>query len=55
MRLRHVLLLGWGVYSLYEAARQRHGKPESILDIALNFGLHLEHGCNCAYTPATLS
>ena len=22
-----------------------HGKPESLLDIALNFGLHLEHAC----------
>jgi 2Fe-2S ferredoxin len=31
---------------------QEHGKPESILDIALNFGLHLEHACggNCACT-----
>ena len=31
---------------------QDHGKPESILDIALNFGLHLEHACggNCACT-----
>jgi 2Fe-2S ferredoxin len=29
-----------------------HGKPESLLDIALNFGLHLEHACggNCACT-----
>jgi len=29
-----------------------HGKPESILDVALNFGLHLEHACggNCACT-----
>src|SRR5258707_7263732 len=22
-----------------------HGKPESLLDIALNFGVHLEHAC----------
>ena len=31
---------------------QDHGKPGSILDIALNFGLHLEHACggNCACT-----
>jgi 2Fe-2S ferredoxin len=31
---------------------QDHGKPESILDVALNFGLHLEHACggNCACT-----
>jgi ferredoxin, 2Fe-2S len=29
-----------------------HGKPESLLDICLNFGLHLEHACggNCACT-----
>ena len=29
-----------------------HGKPESILDVCLNFGLHLEHACggNCACT-----
>jgi 2Fe-2S ferredoxin len=33
-------------------AYQDHGKPESILDVALNFGLHLEHACggNCACT-----
>jgi len=31
---------------------QEHGKPESILDVAMNFGLHLEHACggNCACT-----
>ncbi len=31
---------------------QDHGKPESILDVAMNFGLHLEHACggNCACT-----
>lgn len=29
-----------------------HGRPESLLDIAINFGLHLEHACggNCACT-----
>ena len=29
-----------------------HGRPGSILDIALNFGFHLEHACggNCACT-----
>ncbi len=29
-----------------------HGKPQSILDIALNNGVHLEHACggNCACT-----
>lgn len=31
---------------------QGHGKPESLLDIALNFGVPLEHACggNCACT-----
>ena len=31
---------------------QEHGKPESLLDVALNFGFHLEHACggNCACT-----
>jgi 2Fe-2S ferredoxin len=31
---------------------QEHGKPESILDVCLNFGMHLEHACggNCACT-----
>jgi ferredoxin, 2Fe-2S len=24
---------------------QEHGKPESILDVCLNFGIHLEHAC----------
>jgi len=29
-----------------------HGKPESILDVALNNGIHLDHACggNCACT-----
>ena len=31
---------------------QNHGKPGSLLDIALHFGIHLEHACggNCACT-----
>jgi 2Fe-2S ferredoxin len=31
---------------------QDHGKEESILDVALNHGIHLEHACggNCACT-----
>lgn len=31
---------------------QEHGKPESILDAALNFGVNLDHACggNCACT-----
>ena len=35
-----------------ELPYQDHGRPGSILDIALNFGLHLEHACggNCACT-----
>lgn len=24
---------------------QEHGKPESILDVCMNFGIHLEHAC----------
>jgi 2Fe-2S ferredoxin len=29
-----------------------HGKPESILDVAMHFGIHLEHACggSCACT-----
>jgi 2Fe-2S ferredoxin len=29
-----------------------HGKPQSLLDVALNNGIHLEHACggNCACT-----
>jgi 2Fe-2S ferredoxin len=29
-----------------------HGKPESLLDVALNFGIHIEHACggSCACT-----
>ena len=29
-----------------------HGKPESILDVCINFGIHLEHACggSCACT-----
>jgi 2Fe-2S ferredoxin len=31
---------------------KHHGKPGSILDVALNFGIPLEHACggNCACT-----
>ena len=31
---------------------QEHGKPQSILDVAINMGVHLEHACggNCACT-----
>ena len=31
---------------------QDHGLPESVLDVALNFGVELEHACggNCACT-----
>src|SRR5579864_6044422 len=29
-----------------------HGKPESLLDVAMNYGFHLEHACggSCACT-----
>jgi 2Fe-2S ferredoxin len=31
---------------------EEHGKPASLLDVCLNFGIHLEHACggNCACT-----
>ena len=31
---------------------QEHGKPESILDVAMHFGIHVEHACggSCACT-----
>ena len=31
---------------------REHGRPASILDVAMNFGFHLEHACggNCACT-----
>lgn len=31
---------------------KHHGKPRSFLDVAKNFGIHLEHACggNCACT-----
>jgi 2Fe-2S ferredoxin len=39
----------------YESGKlpyEEHGKPESILDVALNFGIQLEHACggSCACT-----
>ncbi len=35
-----------------ELEYQEHGKPESLLDIALNHGINLEHACggSCACT-----
>jgi 2Fe-2S ferredoxin len=31
---------------------EHHGKPESLLDVAMNFGIYLEHACggSCACT-----
>jgi len=39
-------------FELGRLSYAEHGKPESILDVALNFGFHLEHACggNCACT-----
>jgi 2Fe-2S ferredoxin len=39
----------------YESGKlpyHEHGKPESLLDICLNFGMQMEHACggNCACT-----
>jgi 2Fe-2S ferredoxin len=35
---------------------QEHGLPESFLDVAMNFGIHLEHACggSCACTTCHL-
>jgi ferredoxin, 2Fe-2S len=35
-----------------ELPYSEHGKPESLLDVCLHFGIHLEHACggNCACT-----
>ena len=50
-----VTFLPAGVTVEFEAGAlpyQGHGKPASLLDIALHAGLHLEHACggNCACT-----
>jgi 2Fe-2S ferredoxin len=39
-------------YEVGKLPYQEHGKPQSILDVAMNFGVHLEHACggNCACT-----
>ena len=39
-------------FDLESLPYKEHGKPKSFLDIALNFGIHLEHACggNCACT-----
>lgn len=39
-------------YNAGELPYQEHGKPESLLDVAMNFGFHIEHACggNCACT-----
>lgn len=39
-------------FDLDKLPYSEHGKPKSFLDIALNFGIHLEHACggNCACT-----
>ena len=35
---------------------QEHGLPESFLDVAMNYGIHLEHACggSCACTTCHL-
>ncbi|MBM3776495.1 MAG: 2Fe-2S iron-sulfur cluster binding domain-containing protein [Acidobacteria bacterium] len=50
-----VTFLPAGVTAEFESGKlpyKEHGLPESLLDVALNFGLHLEHACggNCACT-----
>ncbi len=39
-------------FELDKLSYHEHGKPLSFLDIAMNFGFHLEHACggNCACT-----
>lgn len=39
-------------YELGKLPYQEHGRPESLLDVAENCGVHLEHACggNCACT-----
>ncbi len=39
-------------FDLRKLRYREHGKPGSILDVALNFGVALEHSCggNCACT-----
>jgi ferredoxin, 2Fe-2S len=39
-------------FSLHSLPYKEHGKPASILDVALNFGLELDHACggHCACT-----
>lgn len=39
-------------FELGKLPYKEHGKPQSLLDIALNFGIPLEHACggNCACT-----
>lgn len=50
-----VTFINYGKTVEFESGKlpySEHGQPESILDIALNFGIHLEHACggNCACT-----
>jgi ferredoxin, 2Fe-2S len=39
-------------FDLDDLPYREHGRPKSFLDVAENFGLHLEHACggNCACT-----
>lgn len=39
-------------FELHKLAYREHGRPGSILDVALNLGVPLEHSCggNCACT-----
>ena len=30
-----------------------HGKPESVLDVAINFGIHIEHCCGGSFACTT--
>ena len=55
MYVPKVTFVNYGKTVEFESGKlpySEHGKPESLLDIALNFGIHLEHACggNCACT-----
>lgn len=40
-------------FELGQLPYQEHGQPQSILDVALNFGVHLEHACGGSCACAT--
>jgi 2Fe-2S ferredoxin len=54
-----VVFRPYNIVAEFDPARlpyRHHGKPGSLLDVALNFGVPLEHACggNCACTTCHL-